>query len=247
LSNAASLALVAQEIERHQPVLVIIDPLYLAAGGARGSDLYEMGALLEGVQVVCQQHGSALIIAHHWNKTGEGRGAKRMSGAGPDAWGRFLISAAVVRSDTDPDSLCSSVILDIDFQGDEIAEQQTRIRRKVWTDDPNDLSSPMHYEVTVMVADPGQRPDGHDGLKPASVRVLAVLNGSDQWWTVRGIGDVLANDSTGGLPLKVRTIQDALKQLIDAELAESKGVLGGLPGQWRSIHAQRECGDENAL
>ena len=39
--------LVEEEIELHRPVLVIIDPLYLAARGARGSDLYEMGSHLE--------------------------------------------------------------------------------------------------------------------------------------------------------------------------------------------------------
>ncbi len=51
------MALVEAEIERHRPVLVIIDPLYLAARGARGWDLYEMGAHLEGIQLVCQRHG----------------------------------------------------------------------------------------------------------------------------------------------------------------------------------------------
>ena len=59
LTSEAAMALVADEIERHKPVLVIIDPLYLAARGARGSDLYEMGSHLEGIQVICQRHGSA--------------------------------------------------------------------------------------------------------------------------------------------------------------------------------------------
>jgi hypothetical protein len=50
LTSEAAMALVAEEIERHRPVLVIIDPLYMAARGARGSDLYEMGAHLEGIR-----------------------------------------------------------------------------------------------------------------------------------------------------------------------------------------------------
>ena len=42
-----------------------------------------MGSHLERMQAIAQRHGAALVIAHHWNKTGEGRGAKRMTGVGP--------------------------------------------------------------------------------------------------------------------------------------------------------------------
>ena len=230
------MVLVAAEIERNRPVLVIIDPLYLAARGARGSDLYEMGANLEGIQVICQRAGSALIIAHHWNKTGEGKGAKRMSGAGPDAWGRVLISASVVSRHTDRETGASSVVLDIDFQGDEIAETTTRIRRKVWADDPDDLSSAMHYEVEIMEAGAGSDDPEHTGMRPSTVRVLSVVESSDEWWTVRTIGDAMAEE-TARLPLKARTIQEALKQLVSADLVESKGILGASGGQWRSVRA----------
>ncbi len=47
LTSDAAMLLVEEEIEAKRPRLVIIDPLYLAARGARGSDLYEMGAHLE--------------------------------------------------------------------------------------------------------------------------------------------------------------------------------------------------------
>jgi hypothetical protein len=233
------MTLVGDEIERHGPVLVIIDPLYLAARGAQGSSLYEMGAHLEGIQVVCQRAGSALLIAHHWNKTGEGKGAKRMSGAGPDAWGRVLISAAVISRHADSATRGSSVVLDIDFQGDEIPETTTRIRRKVWTDDPNDLASAMHYEIEVMESIAGTDDDPElEGLKPSSRRVLGALESSPDWWTVRTIGDAIVEDSTGRGGLKTRTIQDALAQLVSAGLVESKAILGGLPGQWRAVYAQ---------
>jgi hypothetical protein len=236
LTNEAAMVLVEAEIEQHHPVLVIIDPLYLAARGARGSDLYEMGAHLEGIQVICQRHGSALLIAHHWNKTGDGKGAKRMSGAGPDAWGRVLISAAVVSRHTDRDTGASSVVLDLDFQGDEIPETTTRIRRKVWTDDQNDLSSPMRYEVE-LIAPAGSCADDSDGLRPSARRVLSVLDASGEWETVRTVGDALADDSTGLSPLKARTIQDALAALVAADLADTAGVLGSSGGRWRSARA----------
>lgn len=67
------------------------------------------------MQLVCQSARCALVIVHHWNKTGEGKGAKRMSGAGPGEWGRVLVSVAV--------------------------------RRRVWSDDPADLSSKLHYDL----------------------------------------------------------------------------------------------------
>jgi hypothetical protein len=237
LTSESAMALVEDEVAEHNPRLVIIDPLYLAARGARGADLYEMGAHLERIQVVCQRHGSALLLVHHWNKTGDGKGAKRMSGAGPDAWGRILISMAVVSRHTDPKTQASTVVLDLDFQGDEIAESTTRIRRKVWADDPRDLASTLHYEVSRIEA-PGESSDpALAGLRPSAVRVLAVLEKVSDWCAVREIGDVLAETSG---PLKARTIQDALAALVEAGFAVPMGTLGSSGGKWRSMCAHSD-------
>jgi hypothetical protein len=231
LTSEVAMAFVEEEIAEHKPRLVIIDPLYLAARGARGADLYEMGAHLERIQVVCQRHGSALLLVHHWNKTGDGKGAKRMSGAGPDAWGRVLISMAVISRHTDRETKASTTVLDLDFQGDEIAESTTRIRRRVWADDPEDLSSPLHYEVELV--DPGDMYQD-DGLRPSARRVHDVLSKHDDGWlTVRDIGDRLADDGSG-MPLKARTIQVALETLHERGLAESLGDVG-MPGRWREV------------
>ena len=237
LTSAAAMLLVEAEIAEHCPRSVIIDPLYLAARGARGSDIYEMGAHLEGAQSICQRHGSALLIVHHWNKTGDGRGAKRMSGAGPDAWGRVLISAVVVGRQTDPKSLATTVTLELDFQGDEIAERTVKIRRRVWADDPEDIGSALHYEVDRFdqIDDSGDRHLA--GLTPAGVRVLKVLEQSGQWLSVRQIGDALASDGSGQSPLKERTIQDALKRLKSVSLAVSGTAKGNRAGSWRSARA----------
>ncbi len=67
-------------------------------------------------------------------------------------------------------------MLDLDFQGDEIPETTTRIRRRVWTDDPNDLSvgdalRGLELDFPVGAGDPEL-----DGLRPAAVRVLSVLD-----------------------------------------------------------------------
>jgi hypothetical protein len=107
LTSGDELAAVAGELAAHPAALVIVDPLYLAvAGAATGADLYGMGAVLAGIQAVCQRAGAALVVVTHWNKTGEGRGAKRISGVGPGAWGRVLASAEVAHRST-PDG-CST-------------------------------------------------------------------------------------------------------------------------------------------
>ena len=243
LTSDAAMLLVEEEVAERRPRLVIIDPLYLAARGAKGSDLYEMGAHLEHVQAVCQRYGAALIITHHFKKTGDERGAKRMSGVGPGAWGRVLITATVRSRHTDPTTSASSVVLELEFMGDEIAESTRRIRRRVWADDPDNLTSPLHYEVTA-VESIDQDPTC-DGLRPSSVRVLKVLDAVEDWLTVRAIGDVLAEN---GSPLKARTIQGALGQLVEADLAVAQEILGGAAGKWRSARAQSDDSEgENAF
>jgi hypothetical protein len=110
-------------------VLVVLDPLYLAVGVAgAGADLYAMGSVLSGIQGVCQRAGAALVVVTHWNKTGEGRGAKRISGVGPGAWGRVLCSAAVAHRATSPDG-ASTVVLAVEVIGGELATGRPRRTR----------------------------------------------------------------------------------------------------------------------
>ncbi len=244
LTDDLAMVFVEDEIATHRPKLVIIDPLYLAASGARGSDLYEMGAHLESIQVACQRYGAALIIVHHWNQTGKGKGAKRMSGAGPEAWGRVLISAAVVSRDTDPHTQASTVVLDLEFQGDEIAESTVRIKRRVWVDDPDDLSSPMHYEVMESQGFKKPTDPAMSNLRPSAVRVLSILDASGSWETVTTIEAALV--AGGDKSLAVRTIQDALARLVGADLAVSAGTFGTGGGSWRSARAHStESGSGN--
>jgi hypothetical protein len=224
----------ADEIDRTNPVLVIIDPLYLAARGAKSSDLIEMGGHLEVVQMLCQRANAALVVVHHWNKTGEGTGAKRMTGAGSAEWGRVLVSVSVRSRHTDPDGR-TSVILDWEFMGDEIPEMELRLRRRVWADNADDLSSPMHYE-TEEVANDDEVGEGPVAAAPAVRRVLAVLEAARDWRTVREIGDILAAE---GRPLKARTIQAALKDLVEDASVQPYGTAGTV-WSWRVQGAQDE-------
>lgn len=139
------LAEIAMELEAHKPALVGLDPLYLAARGANGASLYEMGAHLEAVQVLAQRHGAALAVVHHWNQTGSGSSRSRFSGAGPAEWGRVTMSVGVDNKATDGHK--TIVTLKAELVGDEIADTEERFVRTVWAEDPDDLRSSMHYSI----------------------------------------------------------------------------------------------------
>ena len=219
LTSDAAMELVAAEIERGRPKAVIVDPLYLAARGAHSSDLFEMGAHLGRVQEVCQGFGAALLITHHWNLTGSGRGAKRMSGAGGEAWARVILSAAVESRRTDPATQASIVVLAIEVIGDEVPETTIRVQRTVWADDPEDLSSRVHYEVAAV----GEAVASDSSRAPAAERVHAALASSAEWLDVHQVGDRVAHDGTGRGGLKRRTVYAALASLTAEGVAEKDG------------------------
>jgi AAA domain len=227
LTNPADLAEVAWEVEQSGPALVLVDPLYLAARGAKGSDLYAMGEALEGVQAIAQGAGAALAVVTHWNKNGEGSSARRFTGVGPGAWGRVLASAAVERKALEPDGT-SVVQLRWEFTGSEIADVAFRMRRRVRATDPADLASAFTYEVDV---NENAGPVEREGLSPAVRRVLAALEGvSEPGITVRDIGDRVAEDNEGP-PLTKRTIQKALLELGAYGVDGTAGDVR-TPGRW---------------
>jgi AAA domain len=71
---------------------------------------HDMGAVLQAIQGVCQHAGCALLVVTHWNKTGDGRGADRISGAGPAAWARVICPVSIHYRGSDPDG-ASPVVL----------------------------------------------------------------------------------------------------------------------------------------
>lgn len=150
LTNREHLAQIDAELREFRPILVGIDPLYLSAAGAKGSDLYGMGELFRPIQEITEGAGSALRVTTHWNKTGTGTGPQRFTGVGPGAWGRVLGSASVEKRRT-LENGGSEVLLKWEYMGSEISETHFFMRRRVWVDDPNDLNSPMHYSVEVKI------------------------------------------------------------------------------------------------
>jgi AAA domain len=226
----AELAAIQAELDTHPAALVVLDPLYLAAAGASGSNLYDMGAVLQAIQGVCQAAGCALVVVTHWNKTGDGRGPDRIAGAGPAAWARVICSIAVHYRGSDPDG-ASSVLLGVELVGGELADTRFRIRRRVRSDDPADLAAPLSYAVEVLAAD-----DDDQDLDPAAAAlsksrqwVLAALRAGGELQTVKQLGDRLAQ---AGHPLKPRTIQTALGELEQAGLAAGSEECNGRARYW---------------
>jgi hypothetical protein len=226
----SELAAIQAELAEHPAALVVLDPLYLAAAGASGSNLYDMGAVLQAIQGVCQHAGCALLVVTHWNKTGDGRGADRISGAGPAAWARVICSVAVHYRGSDPDG-ASTVLLGVELIGGEIADTRFRIRRRIHADDPADLGSPLSYSVEVLADD-----DDPEDLDPAAATlsksrqwVLAALRAGGAMQTVKQLGDRLAQ---AGHPLKPRTIQTALAELEAIGLAQGSEEGNGRARYW---------------
>jgi hypothetical protein len=152
LDTPSHVAQVMAELDANPPRLVVLDPLYLAAAGAESSQLMKMAVPLGTIQHAAQGANAALVVVHHWNQTGSGTGKQRFSGAGTTEWGRVLASMSVTgRATEDPAGVQRSVVdLKIEVTGDEVADIEVSFRRKIWTDDPDDLTSPMHYEVESM-------------------------------------------------------------------------------------------------
>jgi hypothetical protein len=163
---------------------------------------------------------------HHWNKTGEGKGRDRFSGAGSAEWGRVLVSVSVEDRRTGDDG-ASNVVLSWQFVGDEIPDTELRIRRRVRAEDVDDLASPMFYSVERLArrAATGGGGDELAGEKPAVRRIWAHLLAATEPLTVAKLGDLCASDETG-IPLKARTIQDALGRLRDLQCARAHSVPG---------------------
>ncbi|MFY9586740.1 MAG: AAA family ATPase [Actinomycetota bacterium] len=230
LTDQEQLAIVRAELLATQPTLVILDPLYLAVGGARSSDLVEMGGALEAIQHLTQAVRASLLVLHHFRKGGSGTDRDRMSGAGPAAWGRVLVSIHVTSRRTEPDG-ASIVTRRLAFIGDAISDLTIVVRRRIRKINPDTASSPYEYEIEQLEED---ELAGDEALPPSARRVLSVLDAARHSLKVREIGDQLAE---AGHPLKRRTIQEALALLDKMERAKGFGdPAQGL--EWVSITAE---------
>lgn len=234
LSNDEHMGLLADQLDAQRPALVVIDPLYLATGSAaKIGDLPAMGALLERPQLVCAEVGAALVVVHH-NKRGEGSGVSRMSGAGPEEWGRVLISGSVRSRSTDPDTGQTSVVTQLEVRGGEIADRTVKVTRRVWADDPDDLDSPLHVETDVGQPEPeparGARSSSNDGpgagrsLPPAASKLLDALRDLGHPATGSQLVDRVVE--LYGHGLRRETVSKTMANLVARGLAHGEGAAG---------------------
>lgn len=206
-------------IREIKPVLVIIDPFYLAAGGVDFARLADVGQALQPIQAVCQRYGAALLLSHHWNKTGTGNGHNRTSGVGLTAWGRFLISVEVKRESTDHDTKKTRVLQHWQIKGDEVMTDDFGVEREVWADNPSDLTSNMNYYLRVASA---QEMTNATPMKrePMAEKISKVL---EENLDGLGVNEIIKElkahhgvNSTSG-----KTIRDILDQLIEREYVQA--------------------------
>ena len=208
LADGLHLGAIAAELAATPAALVIVDPLYLSAGGANGASLYDMGDLLGGVQYLAQAASAALVVVHHWNQTGTGKDRSRMSGAGPAEWGRVLVSVSVDERRTEPDRT-SVVTLGWRIVGDELPDTDVKVVRRVRATDPDDLASPMTYRVDPagITADAPE----WDGPKECMAAITAwFTEHPDEELSKRAVAERLR---AFGLSYRDRTVGDALERL----------------------------------
>jgi 5S rRNA maturation endonuclease (ribonuclease M5) len=231
LNNVGDLAELALKIDQVEPTLVTLDPLYLAARGAELGDIYKMGALLENAQIICQRRQASLWVVHHFNRQ-NGNGPGRMAGAGPQEWGRILISVALKSRRTDPDTKATTVITELAVQGGEIADRKIRLTRKTWTDDPDDLDSAMHIENTATWTDDpdidgDQSNTADDGTTtthtPGARKLLRALTALGRPASIKDLGDWMAEHDAP--PLKRETCSRNLNKLA------ADGHVDSVPGE----------------
>jgi hypothetical protein len=212
------------ELGTTEPGLVLLDPAYKYLVGARASSLFDMGAALTPLQVMCNEAEAALLVGHHYNRQkGVGR-EERISGAGLLEWARVVITAEAPARRAGEETVNAT----FEITGNSIDPVTFTIRRSVVSldDGPNPELS---YWVEVTA-------EGPDAVRvrfaTASERVLAVLpDRPEDGLTVKEIGDLVAHDG-GKMPLKADTIRTALARDLEG-LADSLGKVGTTKVWWR--------------
>jgi hypothetical protein len=199
------------ELQATRAGFVVVDPAYKYLAGARPSSLFEMGAALTPLQVVCAEAGALLLVGHHYNRREGVNREDRISGAGLLEWARVVVTAtAPPRRDEDPD-----VVVTFEVTGNSIDPVTFRVcRRVVALDDTPDPE--LSYEVEVLAEGAEARASA---FMTASERVLAVLQRTvEDALLVREIGDRVAHDTSGKGGLKHDTIRRVLNRDLDSQV-----------------------------
>ena len=224
LSNGDAVEMFRQTVERIKPVLTIIDPFYLSGGEkADSSKLNSMGEVLSGPQRICQDAKSALMVAAHTNRSKGAKGLAQISGAGLAEWLRVCVILNAKKETINPISGRTSIEISVEMIGDEIAGAKLTMTRDVWEDDSNDLSSPMHYQLTWT----NELKRGSESVIPPKLSpTLDVLRKSGEWLTKKEIEAELKEAarrvSEATRRVSEATLRNHLKELEERGLIEKE-------------------------
>jgi hypothetical protein len=206
------------ELDAVRPGLVVLDPAYKYLVGAKTSSLFDMGAALTPLQVVCSEAGATLLVGHHYNRQQGRAREERISGAGLLEWARVVITA-----DGMPRRGAGEMAhLTFEITGNSLDPITFNLRRGVV---PLDESPNPELSYSVEVIAEGDEAVAARYLK-AGDRVYAVLPDTpEDAVTVKVIGDRLVADDTGKGPMKADTIRKALNR-------DLEGKVDVLEGRW---------------
>jgi len=221
LTSSAAMDAVRLELQMLRPTFVILDPLYLAARGANGSDLYAMGEVLGGLQEAVQDAECGLLVLTHFKKGEANDSFGRTSGVGPGAWGRFLIAASSLVRSEDEKTGGSYAKVKLEYRGGRIADASVTYERRVWQDDKSDLNSPMHITFTKVDDEPISKSEGNFRPTYLMARVSEHLIDSDSPMS----GAAIEKAITG----KATTVRTAYKLLL------AEGYIEHVKGGYQSI------------
>ena len=85
LTDNDSRVLLEKTIQQINPVLLVLDPLYMMLGDADENSAKEVGSVLRWLTYIRNQYGCTIVVCHHYNKSssssGNARGGQRVRGS----------------------------------------------------------------------------------------------------------------------------------------------------------------------
>lgn len=85
LTDNDSRTLLERTIQQINPVLLVLDPLYMMLGDADENSAKEVGSVLRWLTYIRNQYGCTIVVCHHYNKSssssGNARGGQRVRGS----------------------------------------------------------------------------------------------------------------------------------------------------------------------
>lgn len=97
--------LIENTIKAEQPIMVILDPLYMMLGAVEENSATEVRDVLRWLTYIRNTYGCAIVLCHHYNKGNDtkSRGGSKMRGT--SAFHAWVESALYVKTTTEPNTI----------------------------------------------------------------------------------------------------------------------------------------------